>query len=196
MLYKLIMQKNIVNQLNDFIDLANKNRRYPDNTASGLKAAISRFNDVLNEDERVSLELIDERFEQIMLDFFNKHKNDMTDGSLRTYQARINRVLRDFKKWGSNPQNWSSWSVSGTRARKKSNKSNNNETENAVTKQENSSSNTFEPGKHDVHPSTKFEIPLRDGISAFISTPMDINKDEVDKIKKYVDYLSSIAEDV
>jgi len=186
----------IIQELNDFIELAKKNRRYPENTASGLKAAISRLEEVLTEDEYKSFDLLEDRFDLIMQSFFNKHKNVMTDGSLRTYQARITKVLKDYKQWGNNPQNWGSWVVkSRNRKTNTVDVSVKQTTTRMIKSDDNSPGKIGEFQNKNLYASTKFEIPLRNDVSAFISTPVDLKKSEAEKIKKYIEYLSSIAQD-
>lgn len=40
---------------------------------------------------------------------------------------------------------------------------------------------------------SRFELPLRPGIKAIILVPIDISKREVEIIRKYIDFLDTIA---
>lgn len=106
------MSIKIMDNLRDFIDSAERSRKYPPNTAIALKNALKVFENELNEDEATNLELFKQHLDQIYHSVFEKNKNRMSVGSLATYRARVNRVLKDFDNYGSDPAKFNSWSVS------------------------------------------------------------------------------------
>ncbi|MBX4192091.1 hypothetical protein KW798_01245 [Candidatus Parcubacteria bacterium] len=52
-------------KLTEFVNFAAKNRKYPESTAQGLRAALKLFDQELSDEERNSLQLFKERFDQI-----------------------------------------------------------------------------------------------------------------------------------
>lgn len=190
----------IINELNSFIDLAEKNRKYATNTALGYKASLKRLAEILNEDESISLPLIEQRFPQIMTAFYNKHKDEMSASSMDVYKKRIKKVIKDYTKWGPNLQDWSGWIVLPPTPRNRGEKKDliqvkENDGVNATNSEPeiNSTKETSTLDSSRYSGSTRFEIPLRTGVHAFVSTPSDITKEEAKKIGKYIDYLIEIS---
>lgn len=183
----------IVIKLFDFIDTAEKNRKYPSGTAVGRRAALKLFESELNDDERKSLDSFKKNLEQIYQSVFAKNKSKMAAGSLVTYKSRLLGLIDDFEKYGEDPTKLASWNRP---VRKRSTKvqmenyisskksKNQNEDPHNTTEVINAGSNSY-----------KFELPLRDGAKAIVSAPSDIMKSEVSKLKKYIEFLESIAFD-
>lgn len=96
--------------LYEFIDRAVKNRKYPPNTALGLKAALKLFEPVLNEDELGSIEKFKENLEQIYHAVSSKNK-EITASSLATYKSRIVKVVREYEQYGADPTKMNGWSL-------------------------------------------------------------------------------------
>lgn len=194
----------IIDELHNFIELAEKNRKYAPNTALGFKASLKRLETVLNEDESISLPLLEERFPQIMNAFYNKHKDDVSLSSMNVYQRRIKKVISDFKNWGSNFQNWGGWNIASTTPLKSRNEKKSsdraiagkpNDVEDSINASEKSDKDITVSDSSRYSSSVRFEIPLRQGVHAFVSTPSDITKNEARKIAKYVEYLIEISND-
>ena len=80
--------------LYDFIDFAKGNRKYPENTANGLKSALKIFEGELNLDELNSVDLVEDNIEEIFINVVTKNK-DKNIGSLNTYKARVLKVIKD-----------------------------------------------------------------------------------------------------
>lgn len=100
----------VMDTLRDFIDSAERSRKYPTNTAVALKNALKLFEAELNEEEALSLDTFKDHLDQIYHSVFEKNKNRMSVGSLATYKARVNRVLGDYEKYGSDPTKFATWS--------------------------------------------------------------------------------------
>ena len=98
-------------QLYDFIHLAQKNRKYPNNTAHGKRAALKLFETVLHPDELESLQLIEERMKEIYLSLISKYKDDFSIQSLNTYKGRLLKLIQDYKKYGQNPHAFNNWEI-------------------------------------------------------------------------------------
>jgi len=107
-------------KLHEFINLAQKNRKYPANTAHGRRAALKLFETVLHADELESLDLIDERIQEIYLSLISKHKDTFSIKSLNTYRGRFLKVIYDYKKYGADPSAIATWEVKQRRHEKKS----------------------------------------------------------------------------
>ena len=91
--------------LYEFIDFAKGNRKYPENTANGLKSALKIFEKELNLDEINSVDLIEDNIEEIFINVVGKHK-DKSIGSLNTYKARLLKVINDYQRYGINPSKY------------------------------------------------------------------------------------------
>src|SRR5579862_4026107 len=104
------MTKNSINTLIDFVNSAERSRKYPPNTANAIKNALRLFEAELNEEEGASIDTFAGHLEQIYHGVFEKNKNRMSVGSLATYKTRINKVLADYRNYGSDPTKFNSWS--------------------------------------------------------------------------------------
>ena len=100
---------NIFRELYNFINLAQKNRKYPANTAHGRRAALKLFETVLHPDELESLDLIEERMKEIYLSLISKHKDNFSIKSLNTYKGRFLKIIYDYKKYGTDPKIFANW---------------------------------------------------------------------------------------
>ncbi|MEK7080500.1 MAG: hypothetical protein AAB925_01545 [Patescibacteria group bacterium] len=107
------MQK--FNNLYTFVEFAKNNRKYPANTANNLKSALKIFEKVLTDDELDSIDLVEQRIEEIFINVINSNKNKSI-GSLNTYKTRVLRVLKDYQKYGADPSKIQGW-VPATRLR-------------------------------------------------------------------------------
>jgi site-specific recombinase XerD len=96
-----------IKDLYDFIDTAHRNRKYPLNTAQGLRAAVKLFDAELNDEERKSVDTVKNSLEQIYQSIFTKNK--MTASSLTTYKSRFLKVINDYEKYGTDPTKMTNW---------------------------------------------------------------------------------------
>src|SRR5438309_906563 len=110
---------NTFKELYEFINLAEKNRKYPANTAHGKRAALKLFETTLHPDELESLELIEERMKEIYLSLISKHKDAFSIQSLNTYKGRLLKTIHDYKKYGHDHKAFAQWEV---KIRKQKNK--------------------------------------------------------------------------
>lgn len=173
----------IIQDLLDFIDAAVKSRKYPRSTAAAKRSALRLFSAELNEDEAKSLESFEKNFGSIYQEVFNKNKSAMSANSLVTYKRRVSGLIRDYKKYGLDPTKMANWSRPVRRT-----------TPRVAGKESPDKQAAKRIDAHDQADVYRFELPLREGVKAIISTPKDITKKEIQKIKKYVDFLDSISE--
>src|SRR3989344_1670676 len=102
----------MINELRNFIEMAEKDRKYASNTAIGLKAALSVFESELNDKEKESIETFKSNIEPIYLSVYAKHKGHLSSGTLIEYKRRILRLIRDYEQYGSSPEKMASWKPS------------------------------------------------------------------------------------
>lgn len=167
-------------KLYEFVDLAEKNRKYPANTAHGRRAALKLFETVLHPDERQSLDLIKERVEEIYLSLISRHKDSFSIQSLNTYKGRFLKVLEDYQKYGTTPDAIISWQV---KPRKYT-------IQNEIVDEikDISLPHSSLPVHRGVH---KLDIALESGQICSIQTPTAISKKDAIKIKSIFDALAN-----
>jgi hypothetical protein len=173
----------IIKTLKDFLEVAQRNRKYPMNSVYGYRAALKLFDEEISPDERESFNLFNERFEQIYSNVLNKHKNDFSIASLEIYKKRIKKILADYQKYGIDPSKMSSWSPTVIKR--------------TVIKQKNQQNSSLEEFS-DEQPlqipaeNSKHEYSLRQLKKILISYPSDFTLEEAKSIKSFADYLISM----
>jgi len=174
---------NILDKLYEFIHLAEKNRKYPQNTAHGKRAALKLFETVLHADEVESLELIEERMKEIYLSLISKHKDTFSIQSLNTYKGRLLKLIQDYKKYGADPQALARWEV---KLRKYKNKTTTQDATEDVKKDSELSSLSY-PIHKGVY---KIQISLEGGLNCTIELPAKLTKQDISIITKIVGSLA------
>lgn len=172
---------NKFSDLYEFIDFAKGNRKYPENTANGLKSALKIFEKELNIDELNSVGLIEDNIEEIFINAVSKNK-DKNIGSLNTYKARMLKVIKDYQKYGINPSKIQGWAARSHKPPiQKSNKQDisDNETDKIQT-------GLSDHTNTHVH---KIELSIRENIKSIIIIPKDISQKEIKMIKNILDSL-------
>lgn len=178
---------NNVQSLFNFIDTAEKNRKYTPATSKNLRGALKKIEPELNEDEKASIDKLLENINPIFHTLFQKDSNNMTVSSIETYKSRIKKVITEYKKYGLNPTQMNSWNPNISTKKRVEKKESINAPE-----RNGSPDDDIEKGSRNT---TRFELPLRDNRQAVILLPGDITKSEVEKIEAYVTFLKSIAKD-
>lgn len=174
-----------IKDLNDFIDKAERSRKYPTSTAQGLKAAVKLFDTELNDEERSSLELFEQNIDQIYQNVFNKNKN-LTVSSLATYKSRVMKAISDYKKYGIDATKMSNWQPKVVTRTKRSD----------PKRDEAPAANDAPAGLQNnelVVPDgmTKLELALRPDMKFVLIVPHDLRVSEVNTIKSILDSLSN-----
>ncbi|MFA5022165.1 MAG: hypothetical protein WC508_03740 [Patescibacteria group bacterium] len=164
-----------------FIESATKSRKYAENTASGLKAALKLFEAEINDDERESVEKFKNNLEQIYHNVFSKNSSKLSAASLATYKGRVMKVIDDFEEYGQDPAKMANWNPSRRiRSQNQTLKPQlKNNKDNQVTETE------VLTNRH------RIDLNLRPGIRFTIDIPEDTSKDEIEKIKSILDRLIS-----
>ncbi|MDO8659135.1 MAG: hypothetical protein Q7K54_00885 [Candidatus Parcubacteria bacterium] len=171
------------NDLYEFIDRAVKNRKYAQNTAFGLKAALKLFEAEINEDEKNSIDKFEENLNQIYHTVSSKNKN-VAASSLVSYKSRINRVLEHYKKYGVDPTKMSNWTVKPIAVRQKKQESSSDKP--ALSKDRELLEDLPASNSAGMH---KIELALRPDKKFIIVVPMDITPAESTTIKAILDSL-------
>ena len=177
-------------ELRNFINRAEKGRKYAPNSAYGIKAALGYFEKELNEEEQNSLEKFKANFEAIYASVIRSNQDKLSPGSLEVYKRRISSLLNDYTEYGSDPAKFVVWNpIRRTPSVKRKNIAvlPTEKTEEVNETKQDSYSPASTEGMF------RSEIPLRPGVKAFILTPEDLNPNDVEKIKLFIDYLSSLA---
>jgi len=175
---------NKFNDLYDFIDFAQGNRKYPVNTANGLKSALKVFEKELNLDELNSIGLIEDNIDEIFINTVTNNK-DKNIGSLNTYKARLLKVINDYQRYGIDPSKMQSWSVSHKNTNHKLAKKDIPDKKKDYA-QISLSDHTNTPVDN-VH---KIELALRPNFKSLILIPRDISISEAKTIKTIIDSLT------
>ena len=106
---------------NDFVNAAERSRKYPRNTAIGYRAALRLYEQVLKDEEKESIDTFKERLEDISSEVYHNNISQMTAGSIATYKSRVFRVLGDYEKYGREPAKMANWKpIKRTRGDRKS----------------------------------------------------------------------------
>jgi len=170
-------------EIYDFIDRAEKSRKYPPNTAQGLRAALRLFEAEINEEERGSLEKFTENLDQIYQMVYSKNKT-FSAGSLATYKSRILKVLSDYEKYGGDPVKMNSWSPKVINRAPKTAKEKNS------TKKTLDDKDSLDLPESALVNMNRVELTLRPNTKAIILVPSDLSKEECQKIKNLLDSLT------
>lgn len=187
---------NIIESLNTFITIAEKNRKYPPATAGGRKAALKMFSAELTEDEKGSFETFKNNLNKIYAEIARKNSTNMSAATLEEYKRRVKATLSDYEQYGIDPTKMNTWNpptrvVSKTRAKPSEAAA---RAETAKSPQAGNVSSQMDIGPSAAD-NTKIEISLRPGVKAFIIVPIDITKAEAMKVAAYIKVVEALATD-
>jgi hypothetical protein len=193
--------------LKEFIDVAEKNRKYAKETAKGKRAALRLFETELNEDEMQSVDLLNDRLEKIYQAVYNNNKTKMQHSSLVMYKNRLQGLLKDYLKYGNDPNAFTSWDKTRKQEPRTSSLKHTARTASRVPSSRNlieaevvnTDETIFEndelkalagsASQGGVFSSelNRFEVFLRPGFKVSLTLPIDLNKSEADRIKHMID---------
>lgn len=180
---------NTIQTLNEFVEIARKNRKYPDNTALAIKSALKLFEIELTDQERESLDVFKEHLEQVSQSVFNKNKAKISASSLATYKRRIANMLDDYEKYGTDPAKMASWSrpIRGAGGRSKV------KTKTAKPKEV---QQTPEEITETIAKTERFELVMGDDQKAILIIPTPLTAQGLKKIRALVDYLEATTKEI
>lgn len=177
-----------INRLEKFINDAEKFGKYPSNTAGALLSALNIVTNGLTNDEPSDLEYIAEHVE----DIFHRQVNklNLSPKSMQTYMSRVRKIIRDFKTYGQDSKAMHAWkpkriSISRTAP---------------ATGQPEDSGNSTSSGVVAIVSGTKTTglktllWSLSRGRFMQIQLPMDLDTNDVERIKKLLDLEAEVAQ--
>lgn len=94
--------------LKEFIQSAEKSRKYLPVTVSNLKAPLRLLDTELTEEEKNSVDLIKQHLDEIFNLIFSKTDNLSAD-SIIVYKRRIHNLISDYEKYGDDPAKMAAW---------------------------------------------------------------------------------------
>jgi hypothetical protein len=171
-----------IERLKEFLSKAEKLGKYPRNTAVAMQSALRVVEEGLLPEEPGSPEYLIEHLEEI----FNRQlqKLELTEGSLQAYIGRVRRVINDYQKYGLDPKALLAWKPKIIqRALKGRNGS--LQAEESVLGMPPLSSQ-LAPGSNKAALKTLL-WSLRADLSIQIQLPVDLNKKDVERLKKLLD---------
>jgi hypothetical protein len=175
----------VIKTLNDFIEMALRNRKYASNSAYGYKAALRVFDEELSSEERGSIELFKERFDQIFTNIVAKNKKDFNISSLQVYKFRVLKVLGDYEKYGVDASKMAGWAGNVKKVHVSKNKVNDVLHQDRQVQMVDASvpDSSSEYNRH--------EISLRPSKRIVFIYPSDFTLKEAKSIKSFGEYLVS-----
>jgi hypothetical protein len=205
---------NAMKSLFDFIKTATAERKYADNTARGLNAALKLFEPHLNDAEKQSLDAFQGNLENIANDIFSKRKDGKpTSDTLMVYKRRVHKIIADYKSYGSDPGKMASWNPRrATPGLKVKNTAAPTENDRPIQEGQiidvEPSNSMPSPRSVSALPmaaqggvtaldtagryidTNRSEIFLREGFKIILELPIDLTTDEAAKLKQYIDLMA------
>ncbi len=205
---------NAINSLYDFIKTATSERKYAENTARGLKAALKLFEAHLNDAEKDSLDVLEKNLGNIANDIYTKQKDGgFTSKTLMVYKQRIIKIIADYRLYGSDPGKMAAWNPRRSTGALKSKatpvvKKTNHPVQEAeiieveastqshiaqlaetIKNQAQGGVTAFDMSGRYVE-TNRSEIFLREGFKVILELPADLTVDEATKLKQYIDLMA------
>lgn len=177
----------LITELKDFIGVAERDRKYAPNTATGFRVALGLFEKELNDKERESLQTFKEHLDAIYQSVYRDNRTKFKSSTLEEYKKRVKKILQDFETYGNDPSKMAAWNPARPTKSAAKNKIK------QLDKKEPQSLENDEPQTRETVSLTRFELPLRANVKAIILTPSDLTSEEADKIRAYIDYLKSVS---
>jgi hypothetical protein len=192
-----------IKELKEFVDYAEKNRKYASETARGKRTAFRLFEKALNEDEAASVDLINERFEKIYSEVVQKNKMSVKMSALEVYKRRIRGLLNDYKKYANDATAFNLWdSGKKTSTQKKGASANFSKVAPRIVEAQIVEGDMVDEEKllgavarqEDSIFSTDFnniELFLRSGFKVNLILPADMTQKEANRLKHMIDGMVS-----
>lgn len=175
-----------ISRLNKFVNNAEKLGKYPASTAGGLRSVLKIVSEGLTDDEPTDLDYIVEHLDEI----FHRQMDrlNLSSASLGVYISRANRIVSDFKKFGTDAKSLHAWKPQLTRR--------------AISKRKTERASGMNDIASHIVPVQHFPMTsptqnrlgvrtlqwsLRPDLVIQIQLPVDLNKNDVDRLKKLLD---------
>lgn len=99
----------VIDILNDFIDKAQRSRKYQPNVASNFKSPLKLLKSELTSEEENSLQLFKKNLDQIFNSIFTKGNKNISAISVEVYKRRIKSLISDYEQYGIDASKMASW---------------------------------------------------------------------------------------
>jgi hypothetical protein len=168
-----------INKIYEFIDSAAHSRKYLPNTASALKTATRLFESELTDEEKQSVELIQQNLSNIHRAVFEKNKTKYTASSLDVYRKRVSKVIKDYLAYGVDPSKMHGWNPTTRKPVER------RQQKSALDKsldQNHSADKEHQPDPDSV----KIEWPFSNTRKAIILLPDNLSQEEAEVLKNLI----------
>lgn len=179
---------NVIEELNKFLDIAVKNRKYSINTAYAIRAALNLFGQELNEDELNSYEVFKDRFDSIYESISRKNGSKFTASSLQTYRSRMEKVMSDYEQYGTDVNKLASWNPP---IRSKNLLAKVKKAPDVPDSNDSDNSDSGSSNKSVFDGLDKREISTKQNSKIYIMYPPDYTYEDADEIEAFGAYLKS-----
>jgi hypothetical protein len=183
------MNRISISDLTEFIQKASKLGKYNSNTGGGLLIAVRAAEKGLLPDEPKEIDYLLEHMEEL---FIRQKDLNLSPQSQDVYFTRIRRAIDDYKNYGQDAKAIYAWSPK-LRPKKNSTK----KVQGDKTDKYENDFEEQEPKRHSSEESVIKEIGgvrlnvvtwrLRPGVMVKIELPEDLNKSDVERIKRLLD---------
>lgn len=191
MVLQAIKKHETFEKLMEFVSKAEKLGKYPRNTAIATLAALKIVQKGLVDDEPDTTEYLVEHLEEI----FNRKLNDMnlSSGSLQTYIARVKRAISDFQRYGQDPKTLLAWKPKIVQRTTKS-RNGSPQPEGILSNPQGSFSTQTNVNLKNTGLRTVV-WSLRPDLTIQVQLPIDLNKRDVERLKKLLDLETELTSD-
>lgn len=95
--------------LYEFIDIAEKNRKYLPNTATNYRTPLRLVESELTDEEKNSIDLVKTHLNEIFTLLYSKNSAKLSASSLEVYKRRVRSLISDYEKYGDDPAKMAAW---------------------------------------------------------------------------------------
>jgi hypothetical protein len=176
----------IIKQLFDFIEKAQKSRKYLPNTATSYRSPLRLIEPELTDEEKESIDLFKKNLDQIFNTLYNKN-GSLSAASLEVYKRRVRSLISDYEKYGKDPSAMANWNRPIVTRKLK------DKPEKKESKTEESVSGEIE--NLDTNVSTQTAIVTLTNGKAKIVVPSELTEIDVKKLKAQINVLANIYDE-
>lgn len=95
--------------LYEFIDIAEKNRKYLPNTATNYRTPLRLVESELTDEEKNSIDLVKTHLNEIFALLYSKNSDKLSASSFEVYKRRVRSLISDYEKYGDDPAKMAAW---------------------------------------------------------------------------------------
>lgn len=175
-----------LNDLHDFINRAQNNRKYLPNVATNFRTPLRLIEKELSEEEKASIDLLKKNLEQIVNVIYSRSNNALSAASLGIYKRRIMQLISDYENYGKDPDKMASWDRKITSKKHKERKTEENA---SIIESPINSSSSFENSELQVA-----DLNLTNG-KARIIVPNELTEKDTKRLIFQIELLAGILPD-